>query len=513
MTPRPTADPTIGARIQARRLLRGWSIRYAASRAGLAHTTWSRIERGLQAADNRFTLADIAAALECAPAELAGTPVPASDRAAVAAQSAVQAVRRSLASLDLAPSAILLTGGTPFSDRSTRSKRIPADGERRPSERQPSEPQPGGEPRPIGHLARTLQLLDGLRQACDYAGAARLIPDLLRDLHLAATGPEREPALRMLCDVTFIASSVLRNLGHPADAWLGAERCQDAAALTNHPADSPGDPNAHASNAATRMRGNADRTSDTATPMPGNADRTSDTATPMPGNAAHASDTADRMRGYADRTSDTAGPTGDPVLLAYAAYARASAATACGAFGRSLTLASQAVDALAPHQGIPGAPEMRGSLQLICAYASRGLGRLDDSRAWTTEAAELAAHTGETTTMGLYFGPTNVNIWRIGIEADGGDPGLAAEIARQTDPARVPAGFRQVFFYADTARALARLRDREAIRFLLIAERVAPQHVHTSALARETSRALLDRARRAAGGTELRGLCERLQLA
>ena len=78
----------------------------------------------------------------------------------------------------------------------------------------------------------------------------------------------------------------------------------------------------------------------------------------------------------------------------------------------------------------------------------------------------------------------------------------------------IPAGFRQVFYYADTARALTRLRsrDREAIRFLLTAERLAPQHVHTSALARETTRALLDRSNRRTGGTELRGLAERLQI-
>ena len=74
MTPRPTCDPTIGERIQARRQLRGWSVRYAASRAGISHATWSRIERGRQAADNRFMLADIAAALECSPADLAGIP-------------------------------------------------------------------------------------------------------------------------------------------------------------------------------------------------------------------------------------------------------------------------------------------------------------------------------------------------------------------------------------------------------------------------------------------------------
>jgi hypothetical protein len=230
---------------------------------------------------------------------------------------------------------------------------------------------------------------------------------------------------------------VLRNLGHPAEAWLGAERCRDAA--------------------------------------------------------------------EAD---------GDPVLRAYAAYSRACAANACGSHARGLSLASRAVDELRPYAGRPAGAEMLGSLQLICAYASRGGKRPDDSAAWASEAAALASRTGETTAMGLYFGPTNVDIWRIGIEADGEDPGRAAEIARGTVVAAIPAGFRQVYFYADTARALARMRghDREAVRFLLIAERVAPQHVHTSALVQETTRALLERSRRQAGGTELRGLAERMRV-
>jgi transcriptional regulator with XRE-family HTH domain len=400
MTPRIASDPTIGERIHTRRLLRGWSVRHAASRAGISHATWSRIERGRQAVDNRFTLADIAAALECAPADLALTPVPAGDRAAMAAQAAVYGIRQALVDTDL-------------------------------SER------PAASAPPVADLARTVALVDTLRQACDYAGAAALTPDLLRDLHAASSGPERQAALRLLCEVTFIASSVVRNLGHPAEAWLGAERCRDAAEITE-----------------------------------------------------------------------------DPVLLGYAAYARASAASACGSFRRSLTLAGNAVDDLRPRLARPGGREMLGSLLLVCAYASRGLKRLDDSRARAGEAAELAERTGETGTLGLFFGPTNVNIWRIGIEVDGGDPGRAVDIARVTNPATITAGFRQVFYYADAARAYARLRgrDREAIRFLLTAERLAPQHLHTSPLARETTRALLERSRRQAGGTELRGLGERLRI-
>jgi transcriptional regulator with XRE-family HTH domain len=380
--------------------LRGWSVRHAASRAGVSHATWSRIERGRQAADNRFMLADIAAALECSPADLAGTPVPAADRAAMAAQVAVYGIRQALVDIDL-------------SERTVRSAP------------------------PVADLARTVALVDTLRQSCDYAGAARLVPDLLRDLHAASSGPDGQAALRLLCDVAFIASSIVRNLGHPADAWLGAERCRDAAEATE-----------------------------------------------------------------------------DPVLLGYAAYARASAASACGSFRRSLTLAGKAVDDLQPHGAMHGAMEMLGSLRLVCAYAGRGLKRLDDSRAWAGEAADLADRTGETNTMGLYFGPTNVNIWRIGIEVDGADPARAVDIARSTNPATITAGFRQVFYYADAARAYARLRgkDREAIRYLLTAERIAPQHLHTSPVAQETTRALLEHSRQQAGGTQLRGLCERMQV-
>lgn len=39
----------------------------------------------------------------------------------------------------------------------------------------------------------------------------------------------------MLCEATFLASSLLRSLGHPGDAWLGAERCRGVARETGDP--------------------------------------------------------------------------------------------------------------------------------------------------------------------------------------------------------------------------------------------------------------------------------------
>jgi hypothetical protein len=261
---------------------------------------------------------------------------------------------------------------------------------------------------------------------------------LLYGLHAATFGPQRREALRLLCHDTFLTSSMLRNLHHLGEAWLGAQRCHE-----------------------------------------------------------------------------TAEALGDPVLIGLAAYSRSAAATGCGSHRNGLKLAVDAVDGLRPHASRPGGLEVLGTLHLVCADAARRSGKLEDGRAWTAEAADLAHRTGETTSLGLRFGPTNVNIWRISIEMNsGGDPARAAEIARRTDPAAIPAAFRQVYYYTDTARALTQLggHDRVALRCLLTAERLAPQHVHTSPKAGEAVRVLLEHSRRAASGSELRALCGRMAI-
>jgi hypothetical protein len=126
-------------------------------------------------------------------------------------------------------------------------------------------------------------------------------------------------------------------------------------------------------------------------------------------------------------------------------------------------------------------------------------------------AEKLAARTGETSTLHLHFGPTNVRIWQIGMETDGGDPGRAVEIARDTKVDLVPSPSRRTTYHLDIGRALARMgRDVEAVRQLLAAERMSPQRVRSSPFAAETARSLLERSRRNAVGTELRGLCSRM---
>jgi hypothetical protein len=155
---------------------------------------------------------------------------------------------------------------------------------------------------------------------------------------------------------------------------------------------------------------------------------------------------------------------------------------------------------------------MLGQLQMLAAFAHLAQGHRDDVDTWAAESAKIAQRTGDVDTLGLNFGPTNINIWQISMEVDGGDPGRAVEIAQKTNPSVVTPS-RQAAFYSDTGRALARIRkDREAIRYLLTAERLTPQRVRSSRLVQETARALLDRSQRHAGGSELRGLCERMGL-
>jgi hypothetical protein len=69
---------------------------------------------------------------------------------------------------------------------------------------------------------------------------------------------------------------------------------------------------------------------------------------------------------------------------------------------------------------------------------------------------------------------------------------------------------RQVCFI-DLARGYSDLgRGQDAVRMLLRAERVAPQHVRSSTAAGVTAQPLPGQLRQAAGGSALHGLCERI---
>ncbi|MFI6079213.1 hypothetical protein ACIA5C_47705 [Actinoplanes sp. NPDC051343] len=111
----------------------------------------------------------------------------------------------------------------------------------------------------------------------------------------------------------------------------------------------------------------------------------------------------------------------------------------------------------------------------------------------------------------MWFGPTNVGIWRLGVLAELGD-GRAALALDAVDVTVIGSSNRQATMWADLGRCLAQTgrHDGQAQAALLRAETIAPQRVRLSPLVRETVGSMLRRARRSAGGRQLQELAARL---
>jgi hypothetical protein len=90
------------------------------------------------------------------------------------------------------------------------------------------------------------------------------------------------------------------------------------------------------------------------------------------------------------------------------------------------------------------------------------------------------------------FGRTNVQLHTVAVDVDLGDAGEALDVAAGIDATGLSPE-RQVRLAIDVARAHAQRRHTgEAIAALLDAERLAPEHLHTHHLAKETLRELLN---------------------
>jgi transcriptional regulator with XRE-family HTH domain len=191
------ADPSIGQRIKERRESRNLSIRHAADLAGIAHTTWSRIEKG-EIRTDRYVIADIATVLDCTVTELTGRPRVPGDRAVDAAHATVPSLW--LAIMEIAPDMA--------------------------SERPPL---------PIQALRDRMDLLYARRSADDYAAAGGMLPDLLRDLHAATAGPDWREALRLLVSATHQAGGTLGALGYRGEGAFAGERARQLAEQLDEP--------------------------------------------------------------------------------------------------------------------------------------------------------------------------------------------------------------------------------------------------------------------------------------
>jgi hypothetical protein len=117
-------------------------------------------------------------------------------------------------------------------------------------------------------------------------------------------------------------------------------------------------------------------------------------------------------------------------------------------------------------------------------------GRTDDTAACLAEARDLAAHIGERNHLRFHFGPTNVAAWELGLAVESGTGPEAAErfVTAPIDFSVFASTEREADVTFDLARAWAQAdgsRDREAVRALDTADRLAPLRVRNDPIARE----------------------------
>jgi tetratricopeptide (TPR) repeat protein len=231
---------------------------------------------------------------------------------------------------------------------------------------------------------------------------------------------------------------------------------------------------------------------------------------------------ADLAQIAARHVRDAATALSGPEWSGLAAWARAQA-IGSGSRDRALEVASRAADDIAGELDRPEVAEVYGSLHLVAALASTTLGRRDDAAAHLQEAADIAARpgvgksgVGDSGFGRLVFHTGNVEVWRTTLSVEAGEGGRAVEMARAVDPSLVPTWpSRRAAWWMDIGRGLAMERGTrdEAVRAFRHAEEIAPQRVRANPFVREVVTDLLRRARRDAGGRELRGLAYRMGVA
>ena len=204
---------------------------------------------------------------------------------------------------------------------------------------------------------------------------------------------------------------------------------------------------------------------------------------------------------------------GDPVWLGHAAYLRGDATgrlDRAGHYRRSVT----AAEALTSRLDSRDALQACGMLHLSAAKAAGAQADHDTAATHLTEASALAARLGSEvgSWAHLWFGPTNVGIWKTSIALERSEPGQALHAAKTVHPELLPSLSRQAQFWVEVGRALAveKKTREQAVRVLLRAEQLAPQFLRNNPPVRETVTGLLRQTRRDAGGRELRGLAWRL---
>jgi transcriptional regulator with XRE-family HTH domain len=178
-------------------------------------------------------------------------------------------------------------------------------------------------------------------------------------------------------------------------------------------------------------------------------------------------------------------------------------------------LALAGLDALTVPTNTPESMQVAGTLALSRSLLAAVDSRPGDVEAPFQHAVELAERTGEGSAFGMSFGPTNVGLWRMYGQLDVHDYEQAVHVGDGLHPEAHLPPLVQADYWANFARALARVRRRreDAVLAFRHAEEISPQRLYRDPFATDVIAELLARFQRDdAVGRELRRMAYRAGL-
>ncbi|MFC5724793.1 helix-turn-helix domain-containing protein [Streptomyces gamaensis] len=216
----------------------------------------------------------------------------------------------------------------------------------------------------------------------------------------------------------------------------------------------------------------------------------------------------------ADRAIQAAEKSGEPLQVFASIFRLVQAFVRLRRLDQAEHAATTAVNALRQHtddSAVPSAEALSllGSLHLVLALVHARAGNRAEARGEIGRARETAQRVAaDRNDFNLEFGPTNTEIQAVSIAVDLGDAGEAIEVGQQIDASALSVE-RRARLAMDMGRAYAQRRQSgEALAYLLQAEALSPELIHTHVAARNAIRELVLVAGRAAG-PELKALAER----
>lgn len=215
----------------------------------------------------------------------------------------------------------------------------------------------------------------------------------------------------------------------------------------------------------------------------------------------------------ADRSITAARRANSPELIAAGIYRLGQIMLRAGRYEEAFRLADSTMSTIeAP--GTPARLSLHGALLLTAAIAAAKMTDRRESTRLITQAQRIADQLGaERNDHWTAFGHSNVRIHASSAAVDLGDPDDVLTHAAAIDPSAIPPelGGRRSQLHIDMAWAYGQHRnDAAAVLALIEAERLAPQAVHHSPVARDLIQNCLRRARRKGALPGLDGLAQRV---